>query len=227
MPATTPQELLTTELMAIRSAEEQISPVLQKHLEMVQTQSLRPMLERRLKEGQRLLQELDKGLQELGGGGASSGGQMRNEAVEGLIRLTERELKEATSAQMHDALLLANLQKIEHYCIAAWGTAKAFARLLGQQTIVNAMERALDEGKRYNDELTELAERELNPAMLQGLKGGAEGAGSLGEERSFGGQSGGALSGEADDLKAREYRDKDGNVHHHTRKYMEEHGGGQ
>lgn len=26
------------------------------------------------------------------------------------------------------------------------------------------------------------------------------------------------------DLKSREYRDKDGNVHHHTKKYMEQHG---
>ena len=29
---------------------------------------------------------------------------------------------------------------------------------------------------------------------------------------------------ESEDLKAREYRDKEGNVHHHTRTYMEQHG---
>jgi hypothetical protein len=28
---------------------------------------------------------------------------------------------------------------------------------------------------------------------------------------------------DAQDLKQREYRDKDGNIHHHTRKWMEEH----
>ncbi len=27
----------------------------------------------------------------------------------------------------------------------------------------------------------------------------------------------------ADDLKSREYRDSAGNVHHHTRRYMEQH----
>lgn len=31
-------------------------------------------------------------------------------------------------------------------------------------------------------------------------------------------------SSEKESLKAREYRDEEGNVHHHTKKYMEEHG---
>ncbi|MBV8868500.1 MAG: hypothetical protein JOY65_03660, partial [Acetobacteraceae bacterium] len=31
----------------------------------------------------------------------------------------------------------------------------------------------------------------------------------------------------SDDLKSREYRDEKGEVHHHTRTYMEQHGGGE
>ena len=215
MPAQSPQDMLITELFAIRSAEEQVSRALQQHLDDVQNKQVRRLLEQRLKRGERLLQDLEKGLKELGGQGAS---QQRNEAVEGLIRLSERELREAQNPLMKDAVLIGNVQKIEHYCIAAWGTAKAFARLLGVQPVVQAMERATEEGKRFDDELTQIAEREVNPAMLEGYQ-------VEGEERSFVGSS--DQAGREADLKAREYRDKDGNIHHHTRKWMEQHGGGQ
>ncbi len=67
-------------------------------------------------------------------------------------------------------MLLASIQKIEHYCIAAWGTAKSLANAQGEKTVVELMEQALNEGKRYDEEMTELAEREVNPAMERELE---------------------------------------------------------
>ena len=55
----------------------------------------------------------------------------------------------------------------------------------------------------------------------QGGKGG-------GESQGFGkhqGGKGGSESQDENDLKEREYRDKEGNIHHHTRTYMEQHEG--
>jgi hypothetical protein len=37
---------------------------------------------------------------------------------------------------------------------------------MNQQSVVKTMERVLDEGKRFDNEMTELAEQEVNPAML-------------------------------------------------------------
>jgi hypothetical protein len=51
--------------------------------------------------------------------------------------------------------------------------------------------------------------------------GGPDTGGQTGSGREQGG------SPEERSLQAREYRDKDGTVHHHTRRYMEQHGGGQ
>jgi hypothetical protein len=45
-----------------------------------------------------------------------------------------------------------------------------------------------------------------------------------GSERKDKEQSGSG-GGEDQDLKSREYRDEQGEVHHHTKKYMEQHGG--
>jgi ferritin-like metal-binding protein YciE len=75
-------------------------------------------------------------------------------------------VEEIDDEKLLDPVLLASLQKVEHYCIAAWGTAAAMGRLMNQQSVVKTMERVLDEGKRYDEEMTELAEQEVNPAML-------------------------------------------------------------
>jgi ferritin-like metal-binding protein YciE len=64
--------------------------------------------------------------------------------------------------------LIAAIQKTEHYCIAAWGTARSLAQALDQQDVVRAMEHALSEGKTLDEELTELAEGEITPALLAG-----------------------------------------------------------
>lgn len=56
----------------------------------------------------------------------------------------------------------------------------------------------------------------------QQAKGGSKGAsGKAAEDR--GPEQGRNQAGGSDDLKAREYRDADGNVHHHTKSYMEQH----
>jgi hypothetical protein len=39
-------------------------------------------------------------------------------------------------------------------------------QLFGQQKVVEAMERALEEGKQFDQEMTALAESEVNPAMV-------------------------------------------------------------
>jgi hypothetical protein len=64
--------------------------------------------------------------------------------------------------------VLAAVQKTEHYCIAAWGTAAALARLLDEDEVVRTMEQVLDEGKRFDEEMTKLAEEEINPRMIEG-----------------------------------------------------------
>lgn len=56
----------------------------------------------------------------------------------------------------------------------------------------------------------------------RGESGGAAGNDSSDSERNRSGSS--AEAEDEDDLKAREYRGADGQVHHHTRAYMEQHG---
>lgn len=185
-----PHELLLTELREIHSAESQLTRALPRLTKAVESDTVRQMFERRLEEGQRLLEELDAAFEEM----EASRGRKKNPAAEGLIADAQDHVQEIERGPALDAVLIGAIQKTEHYCIAAWGTAKAFAAALGEQTVVRAMERALEEGKRFDEELTRIAVDEVNPAML------AEGEAELDEEeepRRGGGRGRGAEGGEA------------------------------
>jgi ferritin-like metal-binding protein YciE len=71
-------------------------------------------------------------------------------------------------------VLVGAVQKTEHYCIAAWGTAKSFAKAVGQKSVVGAMERALEEGRSFDKELTQIAEKEITPELVRGAGRSAE-----------------------------------------------------
>jgi hypothetical protein len=53
-----------------------------------------------------------------------------------------------------------------HYCVAAWGTARSLAQATGRKNTVPTMEQALKEGKSLDQKLTEIAEKEITPALL-------------------------------------------------------------
>jgi ferritin-like metal-binding protein YciE len=179
-----PADLLTQEVKEIHSAERQLSRAMPKLAKAVSSQRLREMLEKRREQGATLIESIDEALEELG----TTRPRKKNDAIEGLIEDANQHVEEISDKKMLDAALIGAVQKIEHYCIAAWGTVASMGRLFEQQKMVEAMERALDEGKRFDQEMTQLAETEVNPAMLrQDEEGEGEGEES-GEEAGEEGQ---------------------------------------
>jgi hypothetical protein len=95
-----------------------------------------------------------------------SPGRKKNVAAEGLSNDAREHVQEIEEGPALDAVLIGAMQKTEHYCIAAWGTAKSLAQAMEQKTALKTMERALKEGKALDEQLTELAENEVTPALL-------------------------------------------------------------
>jgi ferritin-like metal-binding protein YciE len=157
-------ELLVMELQQIHSAESQLSRVLPRLGKAVQSDSLRGMLDQRLQEGERIIAEIESALEE----SEESPGRKRNVAAEGLINDAREHVQEIEPGPALDAVLIAGLQKTEHYCIAAWGTARALAKAVGQKSAERAMQRALKEGGPFDEQLTQLAETEITPSLLSG-----------------------------------------------------------
>jgi ferritin-like metal-binding protein YciE len=157
------QDVLAHELTSIHSAERQISRALPRLMRKISSDQLRQMLDKRLSQGASLIDEIDDVLDEL----EASKPRPKNLGAEGLIADATDLLEDPLDDSLIDPLVLAFVQKLEHYCIAAWGTAAALGRLLDQDEAVNLMERVLQEGRRFDEELTALAESEINRTMLQ------------------------------------------------------------
>jgi ferritin-like metal-binding protein YciE len=177
MALKSPTDLLTQELKEIHSGERQLSRALPKLAKAASSQRLSEMLEQRREQGATLIEAIDEALDELG----TTRARKKNDAIEGLIDDANQHVDEIGDKKMLDAALIGAVQKIEHYCIAAWGTVASMGRLFEQAKVVEVMERALEEGKRFDQEMTQLAETEVNPAML-GQDEESEGEEEEGEE---------------------------------------------
>lgn len=175
-------ELLLTELREIYSAEKQLGRFLPRLSRSIATDSVREAIDRRGEQGQRLVEALDEAFQQM----EASPGRKKNVAAEGLIADAQEHIQEIEKGEALDAVLIAAVQKLEHYCIAAWGTARSIARTLGEDQVVEAMTAALDEGAELDEALTRLAEEELYPSLVGDDEDQVEAeAGADGEDRSF------------------------------------------
>jgi ferritin-like metal-binding protein YciE len=164
------QEMLVLELQEIHSAESQLARVLPRLVKAAESETFRSSLEERLAQGERLITEVEAALEELD----ATPGRKKNVAAEGLINDAREHVQEIAKGPALDAVLLAGIQKTEHYCIAAWGTVKAIGAALGEKEVVKSMDRALKEGYKLDEGLTKLAETELMPAVLALAEGGEE-----------------------------------------------------
>jgi ferritin-like metal-binding protein YciE len=84
-------------------------------------------------------------------------------AMAGLIEEGGEILKEDGQAPVVDAALIAAAQRVEHYEMAAYGSARTFATLLGFEDAVKLLQQTLDEEVKADKKLTEVAETEVNP----------------------------------------------------------------
>lgn len=82
--------------------------------------------------------------------------------MEGLLEEGKELLREKPDADVLDAGIIAAAQSVEHYEIAGYGTARAWAELLGQPDAANLFQQTLDEEKEADRTLTALAESHIN-----------------------------------------------------------------
>ena len=73
-----------------------------------------------------------------------------------------------TKGEIRDAALIAAAQRVEHYEIAAYGSAIAFARKLGHDDIADLLAETLEEEKHADSLLTKIAEGSVNPEAVAG-----------------------------------------------------------
>ena len=82
--------------------------------------------------------------------------------MQGILKEGEEVLAADSSPDSLKAALIGAAQRVEHYEIAAYGTARTHARQLGYISTVNLLEQTLEEEKQADQKLTSLAENNVN-----------------------------------------------------------------
>ena len=151
-------ELLQDELKDLYSAENQIIKALPRMAKGASSPELKRAFERHLEETRRQVERLDAIGEALGvklTGKKCSG-------MEGLIEEGKEIMEEEFEGSALDAGLIGAAQKVEHYEIASYGTARAHATLLGLTKVAKLLQKTLDEEGATDKKLTALAERIIN-----------------------------------------------------------------
>jgi ferritin-like metal-binding protein YciE len=157
------EELLVDELKDIYSAESQIVKALPKMAKAASSPDLKRAFERHLEETRRQVERLDQ----IGGTLDIRLTGKKCKGMEGLIEEGKEIMEEDLDENAIDAGLIGAAQKVEHYEIAAYGTARTHATLLGYNKIARLLQQTLNEEGATDKKLTQLAESIINVEAVQ------------------------------------------------------------
>ncbi len=89
------------------------------------------------------------------------------DAMKGLISEGEDVISDIDESPLRDAGLIAAANRVEHYEIAGYGSARTFAQVLGLTEAASLLEQTLQEEKKADQKLTQLAESMVNEEALR------------------------------------------------------------
>jgi ferritin-like metal-binding protein YciE len=152
------ENLFLHELKDLLSAEKQLVKALPKMAKGAASQALKEAFEDHLEQTKVHVERLEKIFENLG----KTARAEHCKAMEGLVEEGADLLEEDGEDMVKDAALIGAAQKVEHYEIASYGTARTIAELLGNDQAVQLLQETLDEEKETDEKLTELAMSEVN-----------------------------------------------------------------
>jgi len=155
-------ELLIDELSDLLSAEKQLVSALPKMAKAATSKNLRTAFEKHLKETKGHVERLDQIFAKLG----EKPKRKKCKAMEGLVEEGAEVINEEGVPEVKDAALIGAAQRVEHYEMAGYGTARAMAEALSLPAVAKLLQKTLDEEGAADQKLNDLALNEVNEAAL-------------------------------------------------------------
>ena len=173
--------LLRHDVQMLCSAEEQIIDALPAMIARASHPSLKSALEQHLAVTKTQRERLDQVSDMLGGVSEEDvtrySGLMANlmggakcKGMSGLIEEGQKIMAENLSDEAMDAAIIGGCQKIEHFEIAAYGTARTYAEQLGLVEVAQLLQQTLIEEHDTDDLLTTLATQSVNQRAMMGTE---------------------------------------------------------
>jgi len=170
MPSTmsTVEDLLVDQIRDLYDAEKQLVRALPKMAKAASSDELRQAIEDHLEETNNQVQRLEQAFEQL----EKTAKGKTCKAMKGLIEEGGEVIEEDSEEPINDLALIAAAQRVEHYEISAYGTAKAMAKHIGENQVASLLEETEDEEKAADKKLTEIAMDLMQDATSRG--GGEE-----------------------------------------------------
>ena len=151
-------DLLHHELKDLYSAENQLLKAIPKMAKAAEHEDLKAAFEEHLQVTERHVERLDQ-IAEMMDKKLSG---MTCKAMKGLVEEGSDIISDVEDSDVRDAGLIGAAQRVEHYEIASYGTARTLAQQLGLDEVAELLQETLDEEKEADEKLTELAESHIN-----------------------------------------------------------------
>jgi ferritin-like metal-binding protein YciE len=168
---TTMDQLFLDEIRDLYDAEKQLTRALPKMASGAAAGELRDAFEDHLEQTHEHVKRLEEIFDALG----EKATGRKCTAMQGLIKEGD-ELMEIDEGALRDAGLIAAAQKVEHYEISGYGSARTHAHLLGNSEAVSLLDETLNEEEEADRILNDLAETTINREALEASKAGRTGA---------------------------------------------------
>src|SRR5262245_14915080 len=158
MKFNTLHEVLTDYIRDLYNAENQLVKALPKMAKAASSPELKAAFEAHLEETENQVERLERVAEGLG---IKPKGKTCH-AMKGLIEEGQEVISNTGDPAAKDAALIGAAQKVEHYEIAAYGTARTFARVLGETAAARLLQETLEEESAADEKLTAIAQSGLN-----------------------------------------------------------------
>ena len=157
------QDLYVEELRDLYNAEKQLVKALPKMAKTATNEDLKDAFTTHLEETKGHVERLEQIFEKLG----KRAGGKTCKAMQGIVEEGKETMEEDATEEVMDAALIAAAQRAEHYEIAAYGTVRTYAKLLGDKESAKLLQQTLDEEGKTDKLLTKLAESSINVEAQQ------------------------------------------------------------
>lgn len=153
------EDLMHHQIADMMSAEEQLIEALPMMAKSATDKKLKKAFQDHLVETQGQLKRLEKIFEDLG---MKASDKTTCKAMKGLIAEGNEAIKSIDEGALLDAALIGAAQRVEHYEMAAYGTACCHAEMIGLSKVVALLQKTLEEEGNANKLMTEIAEGTVN-----------------------------------------------------------------
>lgn len=164
------KNLLIEEIQDLYDAEKNLVKALPKMAKAAQNENLKTGLTEHLEETKEHVARLDRVFKLLG----EKAKAKSCPAMKGLIEEGSEALEDKDASALRDAQIIGSAQRIEHYEMAAYGTARSLAETLGEDDVAELLQATLDEEGAANEKLTTISAIVNEAALVEDEEGEEE-----------------------------------------------------